>query len=89
MVMDSEKNVRWIIPFKKFGMIRVKTTFNCTIGGILSGLHCKCKNWTELTKIGQRYVRLCDGESTQGMQTTPAARILINMLILWNPFFNG
>ena len=24
MIMDSAKNVRWIIPFKKFGMIRVK-----------------------------------------------------------------
>ena len=22
--MDSAKNVRWIIPFKKFGMVRVK-----------------------------------------------------------------
>ena len=27
--MDSAKNVRWIIPFKKFGMVRVKTlSFN-------------------------------------------------------------
>ena len=24
MIMDSAKNVRWIIPFKKFGMVRVK-----------------------------------------------------------------
>ena len=24
MVMDSSKNVRWIILFKKFGMVRVK-----------------------------------------------------------------
>ena len=24
MIMDSAKNCRWIIPFKKFGMIRVK-----------------------------------------------------------------
>ena len=23
--MDSAKNVRWIIPLKKFGMVRVKT----------------------------------------------------------------
>ena len=23
MIMDSVKNVRWIIPFKKFGMVRV------------------------------------------------------------------
>ena len=25
--MDSAKNVRWIIPFKKFGMVRVKKRF--------------------------------------------------------------
>ena len=24
MIMESAKNVRWIIPFKKFGMVRVK-----------------------------------------------------------------
>ena len=26
--MESSKNGRWIIPFKKFGMVRVKTTFD-------------------------------------------------------------
>ena len=24
MIMDRAKNVKWIIPFKKFGMVRVK-----------------------------------------------------------------
>ena len=23
MIMESAKNVRWVIPFKKFGMVRV------------------------------------------------------------------
>ena len=27
MIMDSAKNWRWIIPFKKFGMVSVKTDF--------------------------------------------------------------
>ena len=27
--MDSAKNGRWIIPFKKFGMVRVKCYFVC------------------------------------------------------------
>ena len=27
--MDSAENGRWIIPFKKFGMIRVKLVLDC------------------------------------------------------------
>ena len=25
MILDSAKNVRWIIPFKKFGMVRINS----------------------------------------------------------------
>ena len=28
MVVDNAKNVSWIIPFKKFGMVRVKNLTN-------------------------------------------------------------
>ena len=28
MIMDSAKNVRWIIPFKKYGKLRDKTHFD-------------------------------------------------------------
>ena len=31
MIMDSAKNVRWIIPFKKFGMVRVKNVSNMNV----------------------------------------------------------
>ena len=36
--MGNAKNVRWIIPFKKFGMVRVKTglTLLTQITSILS-----------------------------------------------------
>ena len=27
MIMNSAKNGSWIFPFKKFGMVRVKTEF--------------------------------------------------------------
>ena len=31
--MDSAKNLRWIIPFMKFGMVRVKgvTLYSCIV----------------------------------------------------------
>ena len=28
MIMESAKNVRWIIPFKKFGMVRVNINYS-------------------------------------------------------------
>ena len=28
--MDRSKNIRWIIPFEKFSMVRVKNTFCST-----------------------------------------------------------
>ena len=41
--MDSAKNVKWIIPFKKFGMVRVKynARFNVKFNVIYTG---KCSS---------------------------------------------
>ena len=44
MIMDSAKNGRWIIPFKKFGMVSVNTNILVIIYQYLSYLsylsHC-------------------------------------------------
>ena len=49
--MDSAKNLRWIIPFKKFGMKRVKLTSSSELKtGYLSVLwHLKFSNRFENT----------------------------------------
>ena len=59
MIMDISKNVRWIIPFKKFGMVRVKNSLfvfsvqnRAVIGHLLNLINSKgMKNLIKEIKI--------------------------------------
>ena len=39
MIMDRSKNVRWIVPFQKFGMVRVNYVRSTKLTDVLQSLY--------------------------------------------------
>ena len=49
--MESAKNVRWIIPFKKFGMVRVNCPTNAVVNIITVPLYAQNKSHCTITFV--------------------------------------